>query len=98
MSRRPQGRADETDGKHVKKLVVPFEGGGLAVACPVGLENDLSDVAMVGPRGGDSAADRIGFGQRARIGFVGEGTVPVELQFLEHDGGCGSGLGHGRLR
>ena len=41
---------------------------------------------------GDGGANGVGFRQGAGIGLVGEGAPAVELQFLEHDGGGGSGL------
>ena len=41
------GEDDEADGQRFEQRVVTFERGGFAVTGPVGLEDDLCDVARV---------------------------------------------------
>jgi len=42
---------------------------------------------------GDGAGEAVGSGERPRVGFVGEGTVAVELELVEQVRGGGGGLG-----
>ena len=48
------GEGDDGVRHFGKKRIVALEGSGLAVAIPVGLEDDLRDLAIVGPAGGDA--------------------------------------------
>src|SRR3984893_13357258 len=47
-------KGDDADGQGLDHLVVALEGCGVAVPRPVGLEDDLGDLAVVGPAGGDA--------------------------------------------
>jgi hypothetical protein len=48
------GEGDETSGQRFEHLIVAFEGRGLGVPGPVGLEDDLRDLVVIGPTGGDA--------------------------------------------
>ena len=59
-----------------EKRVVALEGRGLAIAIPVGLEDDLRDLAVVGPAGGDAlGAPRRAAMQKNHAGIVGERLI-----------------------
>jgi hypothetical protein len=47
------GEDDEADGKRIEEVVIALKGRGLGVTRPVGLEDDLRDLAIIGPGGGD---------------------------------------------
>ena len=72
------GARENDDGlRHLgEKRVVALEGRGLAVAIPVGLEDDLRDLAAVGPAGGDAlGAARRAAMQKNHAGIVGERLI-----------------------
>jgi len=48
------GESDDTDGQRLEQLVVALERGGIAMPRPVGLEDDLRHLAVVGPASGDA--------------------------------------------
>ena len=54
-------------------------------------DTDDDDNAYDDEDAGDGAGEAIGIGQWPRVGLVGEGAVPVELEFVEHVRGGGSG-------
>src|SRR6201987_3457381 len=45
---------DDADRQRLEEAVVALEGSGAAFAGPVGLKDDLRDLAIVGPAGGDA--------------------------------------------
>ena len=48
------GKHDDADRQRIEQAVVALEGSGAAFACPVGLEDDLRNLAIIGPAGGDA--------------------------------------------
>src|SRR3546814_13395039 len=46
-------KSDDADGQRVEHGSIALERGGVLVAGPVGLEDDLRDAAIVSPAGGD---------------------------------------------
>ena len=73
-------RKDDDAGRHdLEHAIVTFEGRGLAVKLPVGLESDLRDLALVSPAGGSAlGAFRRAAMDQHHIGVLGEDLV-------EHD-------------
>ena len=65
------GAVEEVDGRPEQVVEVGFE-ARVAEGCDQGVE----DV-------GDGAGDGIAFGKRPRIGLVLEGTIAIELEFVE---------------
>lgn len=47
------GEDEDADGEDIEDLIVALEGGGFGVACSVGFEGDLHNLAGLGPFGGD---------------------------------------------
>ena len=53
-----------------------LKGAALRCACPVGLEDDLCDLAIVGPAGGDAlGAARAAAMQQHHVGMLGADLV-----------------------
>ena len=48
------GESDETGGQRFEHLIVALEGRRLGVLGPVGLEDNLRDLVVIGPTGGDA--------------------------------------------
>ena len=65
------GAVEEVDGRPEQILEVGFE-----ARVAQGRDQGVEDV-------GDGAGDGIAFGKRSRIGLVVEGTVAIELKFVE---------------
>ena len=70
------GEDDDADRQRFEHPVVALEGRGVAVAGPVGLEDDLWNFAMVGPAGGDAlGAARAAAVQQHHVGMLGADLV-----------------------
>ena len=67
---------DDADRQRLEQPVVALEGSGIAVAGPVGLEDDLWNFAMIGPAGGD-ALGALGAAavQQHHVGMLGADLV-----------------------
>ena len=83
------GEGDETGGQRFEHLIVALEGRGLGVLGPVGLEDDLRDLVVIGPAGGDARscwdAQRVTtpFARRCRVPeTAGWDVVGVRLRSL----------------
>src|SRR5215472_10403282 len=48
------GKRDDAHRQRIEHLVVALERRSLAVTCPIRLEDDLRNLAVVGPTGGDA--------------------------------------------
>src|SRR5271170_182444 len=70
------GEDHDADRQRLKQAVVALKGGRIAVAVPVGLEDDLWNFAIVGPAGGDAlGAARAGAVQQHHVGVLGPDLV-----------------------
>jgi hypothetical protein len=78
IGRDPGAREDDrADGQRFEEAIVALEGSGAAVAGPVGLEDDLWHLAIIGPAGGDAlGAARAAAVQQYHVGMLG--ADPVE--------------------